>query len=234
DSACSASGEPIPPEPGASWARVLEQMTRCITGFYEGRYVEVRWDPADFWHYWQMPGDMQIPARFGLCIPKGRCKEWAVKWLLAPLLWVYKHNDGPDKVNHHEVFHRAELLARSTRPPGRPTLVQGTLHKEQIYDRAMRELEQAVDRTSKTSGLLCIVGHLRSFGEEVVHQSLRKNVIDALGFSEQRTVLVTEFGRHTPQEEQSQNPWRSWAEMAPALEAVAPDVVVNVPVQVEG
>ena len=39
-------------------------------------------------------------ARFGLCIPKGRCKDGAVKWLLLPMLWAYVHH-GP-QVNYQD------------------------------------------------------------------------------------------------------------------------------------
>eukprot|EP00913_Durusdinium_trenchii_P005519 g5142.t1 len=96
DSACSASGEAFPPVPGATWAKVLEQMTRCITGFYEGRYLEVQWDPINFWQHWPMDGDLDVPATFGICIPKGRCQDFAIQWLLIPLLWVYvKKGDLP-------------------------------------------------------------------------------------------------------------------------------------------
>lgn len=45
-------------------------------------------------------------ASFGLCIPKGKCKDFAVKWLLVPLFWVYVRQGGPSFVNHQE-FHDA-------------------------------------------------------------------------------------------------------------------------------
>lgn len=31
---------------------------RCITGFYEGRYVEVKLHPQDFWQHWRMDNDL--------------------------------------------------------------------------------------------------------------------------------------------------------------------------------
>lgn len=37
---------------------------------------------------------------FGLCIPRGKCKDFAVQWLLVPLLMVYLRRGGPDFVNH--------------------------------------------------------------------------------------------------------------------------------------
>lgn len=40
----------------------------------------------------------------------------------------------------------------------------------------MRELERDVDESQHSSGVVCIVGHLRSFGERAVYESLRRNV----------------------------------------------------------
>ena len=68
-------------------------------GFYEGRYVEVNWEPEHFFQRW----GMRAPARFGLCIPKKRCKDAAMKWLLLPMLWAYVHH-GP-QVNYQDLPH---------------------------------------------------------------------------------------------------------------------------------
>eukprot|EP00435_Cladocopium_sp_Y103_P022827 s3628_g5.t1 len=238
DSACSASGQVFPPATGASWADVLEQMTRCTTGFYEGRYVEVRLrDAEDFERHWPIDGGLPWSGRevtFGLCIPRGKCKDFAVQWLLVPLLLVYLRRGGPNFVNHEEIFRHAETLAATlSRPPGDPQLLQGTLHKERLYDLARQELEMKVDASQEVSGVICIAGHLRSFGEREVYQNLRKNVIESLRFTALRTVLISEFGASAPEEER-QNPWRSWKDVASALDTVAPDVVLNFPVHVEG
>lgn len=71
------------------------------------------------------------------------------------------------------MFHWATQM--SGEPPGRPQLLQGTLLKESIYDRAMRERETQL-LPKHVSGVICICGHLRTFGEPSVYQKLRANV----------------------------------------------------------
>ena len=51
---------------------------------------------------------------FGLCIPRGKCKDLAVQWLLVPLLLVYLRRGGPNFVNHEDSWHRGTWKLRET------------------------------------------------------------------------------------------------------------------------
>eukprot|EP00439_Symbiodinium_sp_Y106_P032875 s274_g3.t3 len=218
DSACAATGQAFPPSPGATWAPVLDQMLRCTAGFYEGRYLEIRLNPEELWRGWRFEHPRpHIPESFGLCIPRGRCRESAVKWLLVPLFWLYVVGGHPDSVDHWAFVELArQLKAAGGEPPGSLSLITGTQHKEHIYDQAIREKEaQLPVPAPAVSGAVCIAGHPRSIGDPKVYQNLRTN----------DTWLCCEL---------DQNPRRSWADAADALKVISPDVVVNIPVLLEG
>ena len=57
---------------------------------------------VDFFSNWKGHQACVHQVTFGLCIPRGKCKDVAVQWLLVPLLLVYLSRGGPDFVNHEE------------------------------------------------------------------------------------------------------------------------------------
>lgn len=240
DSACAASGEPFPPQKGASWNKVWAQLTRCTTGFYEGIYIEVRWDVAHFQSYWDPEGLWpEVLPVFGLCVPRQRCQDDISRLVIAPLYW-YARAFGAQNYDHiafGQLLYEKVLSKGFREPhfiaPGKPELVYGTLHKERIYTNAIAE-RMALVETSHVSGVVCISGHLRTFDREEVHWSIRRNVLESLNFSEVRTVMVTEIGSHVPEGETHLNPWLNWLDVAPGLDAIDPDVLVNIHIPVEG
>eukprot|EP00439_Symbiodinium_sp_Y106_P040594 s274_g4.t8 len=245
DSACAASGQAFPPWPGATWTLVRDQMWRCVAAFFEGQYLQITLDVEEFWAGWGRAGPPPLMAdSFGLCIPRRVCSEELVKWLLLPVYSLYVQTGDPAFVDHEGILSEATVLQSfRDEPPGSITIRSGVELEETIHNLATKELEAALPTPfTHVTGAACIVGHLRTLGNPLVYQNLRQNALDSLHFSELRTILVTEFGNSVPEnvsaslaeELRSKNPTRSWREVAHALEAIAPDVILNVAVAEEG
>jgi len=248
---CTESGIEFPPSESASgWEAVWRQWRDC-EDIYHAKYVEVRWDPEDFLAraHWAR-GFPSLPKSFGLCFQPVYCSPNDVRQFLIPLHWAWVHDLDSimaytrmrDEITLYEaLWERLQYNATTVSKeelPGRPSLHGGNHYKLIVYERAMRERALANPGRRGTAAA-CIVGMPRTFAWPEVHNSIRRNVLDSLGFEDTANIYVLQLERASDEDENGAH-WfdvaeqRGLEDLAEGFAAIPPEVLITVPIHREG
>lgn len=252
---CDVSGVAIPPSAG-SWDPVLRQYTACSDGIWRGRYAEVQWDPELFRRFFKAitsaVDNLVLPSRFGLCYFIDFCTDLDLQSVVIPLFWLHVAHLGHIPVlsvlNDH-VMQLMEAYYQRVKDNdswfdavGRPELLYGLYRKQFIYSMAMSERAEAAAEAAgpearRPSGAFCIVGKPRKFVLPAVWQAMRRNLIDALNFTDSRNIYVlhlkaTSFLQKTHHLLDGEPPRLD--ELTDGLAAIRPDILLTTPVDIEG
>lgn len=110
---------------------------------------------------------------------------------------------------------------------GHVEVLIGNHHFQSMYPLAMKE--RAASRSHGVAGVFCIVGVPRSFAEPFVHDSIQRNLIGALNFTEKQHVMVLEVD-----EPAEATAGVRLQDLQKAFTIVHPHVLVTLPFRPEG